>query len=176
MKAPGYTVNTAHKVNCSNPNSLPAYGLIVGGLLQQSPNVTVYGSALVAGGGDLNEIEEKNPDCVVSSTLGTGEINFEVLHYLRSSDNKIFARNKPTLVINEDNSYTRVRDPIDGAYEVFQFNTCQQQSCGDMYPGQMSSAKDILQNPRYFDGIKGFVANPDVIYLFNVSLVFFQSK
>lgn len=72
MNASDYIVNTGEKIDCSNPNSIPAYGLVVGGGLEQSYKVTVYGTALVAGGDNLNQISEESRGCIVSSTLGTG--------------------------------------------------------------------------------------------------------
>lgn len=79
----------------------------------------------------------------------------------------------PTLVVDTNNTVTRVRDPINGEYEVFQFSNCLRDSCGNTFPGQMSYAIDILQNPRYFDGFKGFTPNPNMVYVFNVSLILF---
>ncbi|KAG2235050.1 hypothetical protein BDF21DRAFT_491986 [Thamnidium elegans] len=168
INAPGYIVNTGQTVYCSNPNSISAYGLIVGGTLQQSSNMTVYGTALVAGGGDLELIHEESPGCIVSSTLGTGEIDFNQLKNDRISANQAFAEMPPTLVVNQDNTVTRVRAPINGEYEVFQFSTCHENACDNIFPNQMSYAKDILQNPRYFDGFKGFTPDPDMVYVFNM--------
>lgn len=173
MNASEYIVNTGEKVDCSNPSSIPAYGLIVGGDLEQSSNITVYGTALVAGGGNLNQINEGSQGCIISSTLGTGEVNFNQLKNDRISANQAFAEMPPTLVVDTNNTVTRVRDPINGEYEVFQFNTCLGDTCDNMFPGQMSYANDILQNPRYFDGFKGFTPNPNMVYVFNVSFILF---
>ncbi|KAI9275198.1 hypothetical protein EDC94DRAFT_592365 [Helicostylum pulchrum] len=168
MNASDYLVNTGEKVDCSNPNSIPAYGLIVGGTLQQSSKITVYGTALVAGGGDLQQINERSQGCIVSSSLGTGQIDFNQLKNDRISANQAFAEMPPTLVVNTNNTVTRVRDPINGEYEVFQFNTCLENACDSMFPEQMSYYKDILQNPRYLDGFKDFTPDPNMVYVFNM--------
>lgn len=163
-----YNVNTEIPLNCTGPDQLTSYGLVVGGSTGSS-NVNVYGNSFIAGNNsNLENIFEVAQNCSIYSQEGTGLVDFHILRENREDASQDLSFLIPTKRMDKDGKVTRVQIAEDPNYEVFTFSTCESSNC--------SISADLESNPEgiffgqgNWTGVSGDV-NTNKTVIFNVSI------
>ncbi|CEP11620.1 hypothetical protein [Parasitella parasitica] len=166
MHAPNYIVNANHGSDCTNPNSLNSYGLVVGGTIDTF-NTHVHGNAFIAGGGTTEEILELDQGCIVTDQEGTGIFDFALVKNLLQSSSEDFANYPATSILESDGSLTELRNGELGYYEILTFNTCGEAACS-ADPDTESDPNAIFLNIGNWNGVQGSTIDPDKTYVFNI--------
>lgn len=169
FNAPNYNVNTLLPTNCSDPDSLISYALVIGGNTN-SFNTQVYGSVYVAGkNSSLEEITQLSTGgCVITDQQGTGLFDFDTVRKNRELASQDLAALPPTAYLNTNSDLVQVITPENPNYEVLYFNSCKGGICND-YPGQMSDPESILLGRGTWAGFKNAKLDPEKTYVLNVT-------
>ncbi|CEP06988.1 hypothetical protein [Parasitella parasitica] len=164
--APNYVVNANHGADCSDPNSLNSYGLVVGGIVETF-NTHVHGNAFLNSGGSIEEVIELDIGCFVTNEAGTGIFDFSLVNQMSIASNQDFANLQPTVILDSDGTLTELRDNQLSNYEIITFHSCEGVLCSS-YDNLESDPSAILLGQGNWNGIQGSEIDPDKTYVLNI--------
>lgn len=163
FKASGYYVNANGNPDCSNPNDISGYGLVVGGSVH-ADQVRVKGAGDVPFGS--NGLQETQNSCVINNNVGLYDFNQAKSNAISAS--KVFATMKPTLRLDSNGTltFTGASNPD---FHVVAFNSCNDGNCTP-FPDQMSDPSAMLEGIGNWNGPQGMSWPSDGTLVFNVCL------
>lgn len=160
MEVPIYVVTSEQLLNCTHPtsnNAFATYSLVVGGQIK-TRIVSVNGNGYIAGGGDIDRVEETVANCTLHTDDGTGIFNFTQVEQALVHASQKLAKMMPTRRLESNGLIKPVADDMSAhpRYRVFTMNTCQGSppscNCSDLPYDSLSDPSAILFGKGTWNG------------------------
>ncbi|KAI8072241.1 uncharacterized protein B0P05DRAFT_549442 [Gilbertella persicaria] len=149
FQANNYMVNANGNPDCSDPNDVKGYALVVDGKVDAS-DVRVKGAAQVPSG--TTGLQETAGSCKINQG-GKGIYDFNEARKNALAASEILAGMKPNMVLNSDGKLSSIGSSTDG-FHVLTFSTCNDGKCNP-FPGDMSDPSALLQGKGNWNGPQG---------------------
>lgn len=163
FKASGYYVNANGDVDCSDPNDLSSYALVVGTSVHAN-QVRVKGAADVPAG--TQGLQETQSSCAIKSNVGIYDFDQAQSNAIEAS--KTLASMKPTLILDSNGKLTST-GASSGDFHIVTFKSCNNGDCNP-FPGQMSDPSAMLEGIGNWNGPQGMSWPSDGTLVFNVCM------
>ncbi|EPB82022.1 hypothetical protein HMPREF1544_11226, partial [Mucor circinelloides 1006PhL] len=163
FKASGYYVNANGDVDCSDPNDLSSYALVVGTSVHAN-QVRVKGAADVPAG--TQGLQETQSSCAIKSNVGIYDFDQAQSNAIEAS--KTLASMKPTLMLDSNGKLTST-GASNGDFHIVTFNSCNNGDCNP-FPGQMSDPSAMLEGIGNWNGPQGMSWPSDGTLVFNIPI------
>lgn len=160
MEVPIYVVTSEQILNCMHPtsdNAFATYSLVVGGHIK-TLIVSVNGNGYIAGGGDIDRVEETVANCTLHTDDGTGMFNFTQVEQALVHASQTLAKMTPTRRLESNGSITTFADNMSAHphYRTFTMNTCQDGppscNCSDLPYDSLSDPSAMLFGKGTWNG------------------------
>lgn len=161
FKASSYYVNANGDADCSDPNDISGYALVVGTSVHAN-QVRVKGAADVPAG--TQGLQETQGSCAIRTNGGLYDFDQAQSNAIEAS--KTLASMKPTLMLDSNGKLTSTGASNDD-FHIVTFKSCNDGDCNP-FPGQMSDPSAMLEGIGNWNGPQGMSWPSDGTLVFNV--------
>ncbi|KAK4517287.1 tRNA (guanine-N(7)-)-methyltransferase non-catalytic subunit TRM82 [Mucor velutinosus] len=163
FKASGYYVNANGDADCSDPNDISEYALVVGTSVHAN-QVRVKGAADVPA--ETQGLQETQSSCAIKTNVSLYDFDQAQSNAIEAS--KTLASMKPTLMLDSNGKLTSI-GTSNNDFHIVIFKSCNDGDCNP-FPGQMSDPSAMLEGIGNWNGPQEMSWPSDGTLVFNIPI------